>query len=143
MHSFILFLDFDGVLSPGNTGTLRHAAALAALLEEFPATRVVLSTNWRESEPLEELVGWLPPALARRVVGATPVLPGGHTQGGRQRECEEWLRVNPAVRWLAVDDTVTLFDGACPWLFETSSRCALDANALSQLRIALYAAGAA
>ena len=142
MRAFILFLDFDGVLSPGNTGTLRYAPALAAALREFPALEVVLSTNWREREPLEDLLGWLPAELAGRVIGATPVLTEGDGRGARQREIEAWLRQHPSRTWLAVDDTAELFAPGCPWLFMTDGRQALDSAALVALSCELRRRGA-
>lgn len=92
----ILFLDFDGVLSPGNTGTLRYANDLATLLERHPHVRVVLTTNWRALESFAELKQWLPAALADKVVDAAPMLPGGECAGGRQMEIEAWLAQHPA-----------------------------------------------
>lgn len=135
-----LFLDFDGVLSPGNTGTLRHAKDLAALLEPYPQVGVVLTTNWRARESLEGLLEWLAPALAQRVVGAAPMLPGGDGPGGRQREVEAWLASHPTRAWLALDDTAALYEPGCPWLFLTESRNALDAATCARLATRLQSA---
>lgn len=133
----ILFLDFDGVLSPGSSGTLRHAADLARLLEPYPDVRVVLSTNWRETEPLQHLKDGLDPALAERVIDATPVLPGNREPGGRQREIEAWLSQHPASSWLALDDMPDLYQPNCPWLFATAPRDALDPPAQQRLTLRL------
>lgn len=104
--------------------------------------QVVLSTNWREREDLRSLRGWLPHALASRVIGLTPVLADGGQAGGRQLECEDWLRHNPTLQWLALDDTAALFKPGCPWLFLTDNRCALDAPTLAALGERLTRMGA-
>lgn len=132
MPSF-LFLDFDGVLSPGNTGTLRYAKELALLLAPYPDLGVVLTTNWRSRESLRSLKDWLDPALARRVVDAAPQLPDGDAPGGRQREIEAWLAGRQARAWLALDDTAVLYQAGCPWLFLTESKDALDAPTRARL----------
>lgn len=132
MH-FYLFLDFDGVLSAGNTGTLRYAKELAALLAPYPHLGVVLTTNWRSRESLRSLKEWLDPALARRVVDAAPQLPDGDAPGGRQREIEAWLAGRRARAWLALDDTAVLYQAGCPWLFLTESKDALDAPTRARL----------
>lgn len=133
----ILFLDFDGALSPGNTGTLRHAPDLARLLEPYPHVELVLTTNWRARESLSDLADYLRPALGRRVYDKTPILPGGEDRGGRQMEIEHWLAENPTKAWLAIDDTASLFRPDCPWLFLTDSKHALDSAAQVLLSLRL------
>jgi len=80
----ILFLDFDGVLHPDavymrrqgptlNTeGTLfMWAPILADLLNEFPMVALVLSTSWVRHLGYKRALGYLPPELQDRVIGAT------------------------------------------------------------------------
>lgn len=80
----ILFLDFDGVLHPdavyltrqGPTlkgeGTLfMWAPILAKLLDNFPMVSLVLSTNWVRHLGYKRALGYLPPELHSRVIGAT------------------------------------------------------------------------
>lgn len=134
----VLFLDFDGVLSPGNTGTLRYAKDLAVLLERHPHVKVVLTTNWRARESLVELKEWLDPALACKVIDAAPMLPHGDHSGGRQMEIEAWLLRNRAKSWLALDDTAALYRPGCPWLFLTEGRHALDTPTRERLAVRLH-----
>lgn len=82
----LLFLDFDGVLHPPDAihhnehesgGTriagdrlFRHAPRLYALLEDHPDVAVVVSSDWRLSQSLEELKVRLG-ELGGRVIGTT------------------------------------------------------------------------
>ena len=43
----ILFLDFDGVLHPGNRGTFERAPMLEMWLLKHPEVDVVISSSWR------------------------------------------------------------------------------------------------
>ncbi len=80
----ILFLDFDGVLHPdaaylvNGRPTLRAegelfmwAPLLVDVLSGFPETEIVLSTSWARELSFTRARRWLPPALRRRVIGAT------------------------------------------------------------------------
>lgn len=137
MHSFILFLDFDGVLHPGTSGTARYAPALEAVMLPFPQAQVVVSSNWRMGQTLEELRGWFSDAFAPRLIDVTPVLPNGERASGRQGEIEQWLRANPTLLWRALDGEASLFQEGCPWLIPTDRRTGLDEQALGSLRTTL------
>lgn len=139
MHPFILFLDFDGVLHPGTTGTMRHVPVLDAFLRDYLAVRLVVSSDWRLSESLEDLRGWFPDGLARRLIDTTPAL--NPTACHRQREIEAWLATHPTQLWRALDDEATLFAHGCPWLVQTERRHGLDERALAQLALVLDGAG--
>ncbi|MFM0074437.1 HAD domain-containing protein [Paraburkholderia sediminicola] len=84
----VLYLDFDGVLHPEDVwrrpGTgpyvasppghvvFEHAALLERCLESYPELRIVLSTSWvLVFRSVRKVARRLPPALRRRVVGAT------------------------------------------------------------------------
>jgi hypothetical protein len=54
-YPHILFLDFDGVLHRGTTGTFRKMPLLDQLLQRVPSLAIVLSTNWRHDASLEDL----------------------------------------------------------------------------------------
>lgn len=135
MYSFILFLDFDGVLHPGTSGTMRFAAKLEAFLERFPHVMVVISSNWRMGESLESLRGWFSPAFASRIIDVTPIHPD--SPGSRQAEIEAWLAANPTKAWRALDDDTTLFQPNCTWLIATNKRDGLTNKELDQLASAI------
>lgn len=138
MHRFILFLDFDGVLHPGTSGTFRHAPLLATYLDAYPFVRIVISSNWRFSESVDELKGWFAPSMASRIIGATPILAGG-AEGSRQQEIEHWLAEHPTQLWRALDDDATLFSPTCPWLIRTEPKVGLTAQTLAALDTVLKA----
>lgn len=134
-HTSALFLDFDGVLHRGTTGTFRKVPLLDEILRRSPSTAVVLSTDWRHSEDLASLRGYFSdPETVLRVVDALPILSDGPAR--RHREVEQWLRLNRwAKRYLAADDTPELFPAGCPYLYLTDRReglTPLDVDAIVQ-----------
>jgi hypothetical protein len=131
MLPFVLFLDFDGVLHPRTSGTVRHAPALERLLAKHPQVLVVVSSTWKHSNSVADLRGWFSRDFAPRVVAVTPDLP--HGVGSRQREIEAWLRANPAKQWLALDDEPRLFEPNCPWLYLTNTADGLTASDLEAI----------
>lgn len=83
----VLYLDFDGVLhhenvlrhprrgiyldAPPEFTLFQHAALLEALLQPYPAVRIVLSTSWVRVLGYSRSVKRLPQGLRERVAGAT------------------------------------------------------------------------
>lgn len=101
----ILFLDFDGVLHPGDAGTFRYVAKLEKLLRQYPVVDLVISSNWRERVPFRELIDPFSVDVAQRIVGTTPILPGED----RQSEIETFCRRHGIQDWLVLDDRAELF----------------------------------
>lgn len=131
MFDFVVFLDFDGVLHRGTTGTVRHAPALAQVVLKFPYVQVVISSTWRLQNTLTELKQWLPTELTARVIDVTPSLERGAYQ--REKEVLAWLAVNPTRAWLALDDEAALFSPGCPFLLQTNGREGLTPENLQEL----------
>ena len=92
----VLYLDFDGVLHPDEVyweasrgayleerlveaghSLFEHAGLLQELLDPYPDVRVVLSTSWVLRYGVDGAASRLPPALARRCIGATAPAAGG------------------------------------------------------------------
>jgi hypothetical protein len=149
--SVILFLDFDGVLHPDPCRDARrlfeHAPRLAALLEAFPEVCVVLSTSWRNTRSIDELVAPLSAPLRARVIGVTPtfgefVAPARLIPYRRHAECLQWLEAQGQADrpWLALDDRASLFEPYCEQLIECDSRRGFDAQVARRLRTALVCA---
>jgi hypothetical protein len=130
--SFVLFLDFDGVLHPGTTGTMRLIKELEQLLAHYPDVVVVISSSWRMGESLDELRAWFSPEFAPRIVSVTPVLDQSQP-AARQAEIESWLQNNPTVHYCALDDEPPLFRPGCPWLVVTNGRTGLTKHTLEAL----------
>lgn len=80
-----LFVDFDGTLHVGRAlidergaitldsgrPLLEFAPLLVELLEPYPSVEIVLTTSWLQKLPTDEVISYLPQALARRVVDTT------------------------------------------------------------------------
>jgi hypothetical protein len=121
-YTFIIFLDFDGVLHRGTSGTFRKLPLLDELLARHPQVGLVLSTNWRQAHDLEGLRDYFTPVSAARIIGVTPDLPVSR-HGWRQREIEAWLAANRHVTgFVALDDSPDLFTGRWPHLLLTDGR---------------------
>ena len=72
--SCIVFLDFDGVTHPEpckGVNYFCHLPLIEAVLQEYPAVDIVISSSWRDPElhSLDDLRGFLSPDIAARVVG--------------------------------------------------------------------------
>lgn len=119
----VLFLDFDGVLQTpalDDWEEMAHCHGLLALLQAIPELGVVVTSSHREGRNLAGIRRLLPPSIARRVIGSTPLTPGCRAHGGRQAEIEAWLAAHPAVeRYAAVDDEARLYAQGCSWLVLT------------------------
>ncbi|MCX9157772.1 HAD domain-containing protein [Niveibacterium sp. 24ML] len=117
-------LDSDGVLHPVNTlEKCSRTHLLDPVLEAFPDTEVVLSTNWREVFPFDLLLETLTPGVAARVVGTTPVFPRAALRDIHDRmgplceyECRSWLAEHRSAGapWVALDDERSAFSEMAP-----------------------------
>ena len=115
----ILFLDFDGVLHP----TAEHlsqpfsrATFLADFLESVPFCEIVISSSWRFSYSLQEMVGMLPISLRERVRATT-----GNAYIGRHARYQEIKAYLGQLRyrnitWRALDDFLMEFPEGLPEL---------------------------
>lgn len=117
----ILYLDFDGVLHPGEVYRIRGqivlqcdgiclfewAPLLAEYLEPHPDVRIVLSTSWVRVLSFSGARAWLPDALAKRVIGATwhSAMNQAWWRGlSRYDQISRHAQRHRISRWLAVDD---------------------------------------
>ena len=120
----VLFLDFDGVLHPGEVWyeygmrepllrtpghkLFESLPVLEAALAPYPALKIVLSTTWVQTVGFDKARERLSEALRSRVIGATydPDSPDAW-RFSRMRRYDtialDVIRRGPA-RWLALDD---------------------------------------
>jgi hypothetical protein len=90
----------------------RWVEPLLQLLHEMPDVQVVLHSSWRHSyKDVPKLLADLPPALAARVVGVTPV-----EVYERQESIEVYVRRYRVESFVAIDDARYHFDEGLPWL---------------------------
>jgi len=119
-----LFVDFDGTLHRGHalldasgqvsldTGNplFEFAPQLEHLLAPFPRVEVVLTTSWLDTLPFDQVVSYLTPSLAKRVVGTTQGIKPrfGYLQDGSARTyiIRSYVFAHRLKNWLAIDDSV-------------------------------------
>ncbi|WP_341678729.1 HAD domain-containing protein [Niveibacterium sp. SC-1] len=133
----ILFLDFDGVLhSMQSLELFTESHRLGPVLARFRELEIVISSSWREDYSLEQMLGYLPPEVADRVIGVTPVWIARSEPPWpiREAECREWLRraeFDPD-DWVALDDRGDLFSATAP-LIKCDPTLGLDEAAVGRL----------
>lgn len=123
----ILYLDYDGVLHPADVRVsptdrrpqvyingrpasrplFEHLPLLEALLEPFPAVRIILSTSWVREFGYEFALEQLTLGLRARVIGAT-LYPAPARFFCIQIDAEE----RGIARWLALDDDLNMWPEA-------------------------------
>jgi len=141
----VLFLDIDGVCHPADAcgpmpdgsvfgeNLFRWAGPLLQMLQEMPHVQVVLHSSWRHSyKELAKLLADLPPALAARVVGVTPV-----EVYERQESIEAYIRRHQVQHFVAIDDAKYYFDEGLPWLVGSGADGLSNPNTVQALRDAL------
>lgn len=113
--SFLIFLDFDGVVKHPGTNNLEEIAvrcvrALASRLE----AGIVISSSWRSVVELDRLN----PVFDNRILGVTPTLDGLEAQEdfARYYEILAFLEERgwQQVPWLALDDDPLNFPKGAP-----------------------------
>ncbi|WP_198386451.1 HAD domain-containing protein, partial [Burkholderia ubonensis] len=95
----------------------RHLALSAAkfitpssLLDPYPQVEIVLTTSWLGTLTFETVLSYLPPPLAKRVVGTTQGIKPrfGYVQDGSARTyiIRSYVFGHHLKNWLAIDDSV-------------------------------------
>lgn len=129
----ILFLDFDGVLHPEHDGeptptdlVFCHLPRFEAVMRDFPAVEIVISSMWRYEFTLPQLRARFSPDIARRIIDTTPLterIDGKYLPARREGEILDWLAATGRenVPWVALDDATWQFHQyrdrvvACTW----------------------------
>lgn len=141
--SDLLFLDVDGVLHPVETDYsfssrfFSHLPLLEELLREFPSVDIVISSDWRLAESVEQLQRYFSEDIRHRIIGGTPQLdPDAAAQHRRQLEIQAWLTGNGRgdAEWVALDDWASHFETGFERLVLTDSKRALDQDSFQELR---------
>jgi HAD domain in Swiss Army Knife RNA repair proteins len=119
-----LFVDYDGTLHRGrglldeqgnisldtNEPPFEFAPLLSSMLEPYPNVEIVLTTSWLDRLPLEQVVSYLPPSLAKRVVGTTHGIKSrfSYLKDGTSRTyvIRSYVFGKRLSNWLALDDSV-------------------------------------
>ncbi|MGJ7524908.1 HAD domain-containing protein [Variovorax sp. GB1P17] len=139
----LLFLDVDGVLHPVGTDYsfssrfFSHLPLLEELLREFESVDVVISSDWRLAESIEQLQRYFSDDIRHRIIGATPQMdPDVVVHHRRQREIQAWLDGNGHgdAEWVALDDWPESFEAGFAQLVLTDPVRAFDQDSFQELR---------
>ncbi|SFQ67507.1 hypothetical protein SAMN05216567_12584 [Variovorax sp. OK605] len=141
--SDLLFLDIDGVLHPVgvdysfSSRFFSHLPRLAELLREFESVDVVISSDWRLAESIEQLQRYCRTDFLHRIIGATPQIdPHVVVHHRRQLEIQAWLDRNGRndAEWVALDDWPGSFEANLERLVLTDPKRAFDQDSFQELR---------
>jgi len=141
--SDLLFLDVDGVLHPVETDYsfssrfFSRLPLLEELLREFRSVEVVISSDWRLAESIEQLQRYFSEDIRHRIIGATPQInPEAVVDYRRQLEIQAWLDGNGRhdAEWVALDDWPQSFETGFARLVLTDPTRAFDQDCLQELR---------
>ena len=145
----ILFLDFDGVLHPEHMGEptpsdviFCHLPRFEAVMRDFSAVKIVISSMWRYDFSLDELKARFSPDIAMRIIGTTRLADrtnDTYLPARREKEILAWLvdSGNETSPWLALDDAAWQFDLHLTKLVRCTWYIGLDEAAELRLREAL------
>ncbi len=141
--SDLLFLDVDGVLHPVgadysfSSRFFSHLPRLEELLREFDSVDVVISSDWRLAESIEQLQRYFCADIRHRIIGATPQIdPNVVVHHRRQLEIQAWLDGNGRsdAEWVALDDWPSSFEPGFARLVLTDPTRAFDQDSFQELR---------
>lgn len=141
--SELLFLDIDGVLHPVGTDYsfssrfFSHLPLLEDLLREFKSVDIVISSDWRLAESVEQLQRYFSADIRPRIIGATPQIdPDAIVDCRRQLEIQVWLDGNGRsdAEWVALDDWPDSFEAGFERLVLTDRKLAFGQDSFQELR---------
>lgn len=113
--SFIIFLDFDGVVKQPRTNNFEPACVhcVNALANRLDA-KIVISSSWRAIADINRLNI----VFENRIIGSTPsITPAEHLDGcARYAEVQAFLEKRDwkGIPWLALDDDANNFPAGAP-----------------------------
>ncbi|SDZ40032.1 hypothetical protein SAMN05518669_13269 [Variovorax sp. YR634] len=139
----LLFLDIDGVLHPVgadysfSSKFFSNLPLLEELLREFKSVDVVISSDWRRAESIEQLQRYFSADIRPRIIGATPQIDQKlNVHHRRQSEIQAWLEGNGYgdTAWVALDDWPESFEAGFERLVLTDPQRAFDRDSFLELR---------
>ena len=107
----IVFLDAQGLLREP-----RDLQSFDAVLRDYPAVSVVITSGQRAAHALDALRAPFSRDVGRAIVGVTPTITiegPADRPGSRYREILLYLDERPSRRWVTLDADETLFPEAC------------------------------
>lgn len=130
MKSFVIFLDFDGVLHPKMSGSFQYLKNIFRVLDQYKTAKIVISSDWRLQMRFNEIETMFGQYYSR-VMGVTPHI----SKANRESEILQFVRLRNVGQFIAIDDDCRdeLFSFDCPWLFKTDYYRGLDEEATELL----------
>lgn len=127
----IIFLDFDGVLHGLGRPVFECLPRFEAILRDFPAVEVVITSSWRETYPLDALRELFGADIRHQIIGITPIIKTKwppYPAHGRYDEIALFLQERQAQgrACLILDDDARLFPKDCRELVLFDSTKGLD-----------------
>ncbi len=143
----VLFLDIDGVLCLGNPWRYLDLAcveALSSIVSAVPELVIVLSSDWRKEETLEDQLAYVlvtcnipPPEFKTPTLKQSDIdwsryagMNAGTRGALRSEEIREWLSQYPVEAFAAVDDTPLYLDSG---YFQTDKHVGLTLEIAQQI----------
>lgn len=142
-----LFLDIDGVLNLGNPWRALDPScveALYSIVRDVPGLLLVLSSDWRKEESLEDQLAYVlinsnipPPEYKTPTLKQSDIdwsrytgMNAGTRGALRSEEIREWLSQHPVEKFAAVDDTLLYLESG---YFQTQRRIGLTSEIAQQI----------
>ncbi|WP_172840258.1 HAD domain-containing protein [Solemya pervernicosa gill symbiont] len=125
----LLFLDFDGVTHP-RTGSQAFLPTCMTALRNAISNydiHIVVSSTWRETNRMHELVDYLLP-LQKPAVGITPVINDRFLSAVRHHEIIKYLidTEQQSRRWYTIDDCPGFFPSPSESVYFTNPRTSFN-----------------
>ena len=102
---------------------------LENVLFQFPNMEIVISSSWREHYSLNSLKNLFSSSIRNKISDTTPVIyDKSYSDGGREAEILLWLKQHnrPHEHWIAIDDSLNLFNLYVHHVFECDPMIGLD-----------------
>lgn len=111
LHAGHALLDGDGQITLDSGRPLfEFAPLLVEMLRPYSTVEIVLTTSWLQTLPVDAVISYLPPELARRVVDTTkgikPRLSYEQSGAGRTDVIVSYTYGKRLKNWLTIDDSV-------------------------------------
>lgn len=127
----LVFLDFDGVLHKGMTGTLLRLPAFETWLRSTTDVGIVISSSWRHMGRIE-LERLFSPDCRANLIGCT--VPEGKFRR-RQSEIVAWASSANVGDYVVLDDDHDEFDEGWPHWLHIDRRTGLTDADIAQLHL--------
>ena len=125
----VLFIGIDGVMHPGTSGGFSFLPLFEAIMRKFSDVDIVICSDWRFNESLEQLRQYFSNDIAGRIIGLTPRC----QDATRYHEIQDFCQYYGIQRWRVLDDLTDQYPQNCDGLIATDFYRGLDEDAAVML----------